>query len=246
MAILVTGGTKGIGLDIALAFATPGNDVCLNYHADESAAAKANAKIEAKGARCHLIKADRGTAAGVAALMATVRAATDRLDQLVHCAVRVAAKPTLEITPDELAAAVAVNGLSLHSLVQAALPLFRPGSTVFFLTSRGGRMVIPNYAAIGIAKALAESLVRYLSVELAPKGVRINCVAPSVVETDAVHTLFGEKTKGIMQHAAADNPSGRAVRPEDYTNLIRYLASPEAAFIQGQVIYVNGGHNVMA
>ncbi len=246
MAILVTGGTKGIGLDIALAFATPGNDVCLNYHADDAAADDARAEIEAKGARCHLIKGDVGTAAGCKAVIARVHAASRQLDQLVHCAVRVVAKPTLEITPDELAAAVAVNGLALHSLVQAALPLFRPGSTVFLLTSRGGRMVIPNYAAIGIGKALAESLVRYLAVELAPKGVRINCVAPSVVETEAVRALFGDKTKGIMQHAASDNPTGRAVRPEDYTNLIRYLASPEASFIQGQVIYVNGGHNMMA
>ena len=137
------------------------------------------------------------------------------------------------------------NGLALHALVQAALPLFRPGSTVFFLSSRGGRVVIPNYAAIGIGKALAESLVRYLAVELAPRGVRINCIAPSVVETAAVRAVFGDKTEGIMRHAAEDNPSGRAVQPEDYTNLIRYLASPAAAFIQGQVIYVNGGHNLM-
>lgn len=246
MAILVTGGTKGIGLEIGLAFAEPGADVFLNYHADEAAANAARARIEAKGARCHLVRGDLGAPEGVRAVMASVRAATERLDQLVHCAVRVVARPTLEVAPDELAAAVAVNGLALHGLVQAALPMFRAGSTVFFLTSRGGRVVIPNYATVGISKALAESLVRYLAVELAPKGVRINCVAPSVVETEAVRTLFGDKTEGIMRHAASDNPSGRAVRPEDYTSLIRYLASPAAAFIQGQVIYVNGGHNLMA
>jgi enoyl-[acyl-carrier protein] reductase III len=246
MAILVTGGTKGIGLDIALAFAELKTDVFLNYHADDAAAETARRTVEAKGARCHLVKGNVGTPEGSAAIIARVRAATERLDQLVHCAVRIVAKPTLEIAPEELAAAVGVNGLALHYLVQAALSLFRPGSTVFFLTSRGGRMVIPNYVAIGIGKALAESLVRYLAVELAPKGVRINCVAPSVVETEAVRTIFGDKTDGIMRHAASDNPSGRAVTPEDYTSLIRYLASPAASFIQGQVIYVNGGHNLMA
>lgn len=246
MAILVTGGTKGIGLEIARAFAEPGVDVFLNYHVDEAAAALAKSSIEAHHARCHLIKGDVGTPEGATAVIEAVKRETARLDQLVHCAVRVAVKPALELDGRELADAVGVNGLALHYLVKAALPLFAPGSTVFFLSSRGGRMVIPNYAAVGIGKALAESLVRYLAVELAPRGVRINCVAPSVVDTEAVRTLFGHKTDDIMRHAASDNPSGRAVMPEDYTSLIRYLASPAAAFIQGQVIYVNGGHNVMA
>ncbi|MBM3482469.1 MAG: SDR family oxidoreductase [Alphaproteobacteria bacterium] len=246
MAILVTGGTKGIGLDIARAFAEPGVDVFLNYASDDGAAALAKTSIEARHARCHLIKGDVGTPECAAAVIEAVKRECKQLDQLVHAAVKPYITSALEADGHELAQAVGVNGLALQYLVRAALPLFVPGSTVFFLSSRGGRMVIANYVAVGISKALAESLVRYLAVELAPRGVRINCVAPSVVDTDAVRTLFGHKTDDIMRHAASDNPSGRAVAPEDYTGLIRYLASPAAAFIQGQVIYVNGGHNLMA
>jgi enoyl-[acyl-carrier protein] reductase III len=123
-------------------------------------------------------------------------------------------------------------------LVQAALPLLRRGSSVTYLTSRGGRIVVPKYAAVGVAKALAESLMRYLAAELAPSGVRINAVAPAIVETDAVRTLFGAEAAGLVRAAASHNPSGRGVTDADYTNLVRWLASPEAEFIRGQAIFV--------
>ena len=114
------------------------------------------------------------------------------------------------------------------------------------MTSRGGRIVVPNYAAVGVAKALAESLMRYLAVELAPRGIRINAIAPAIVETDAVRTLFGAEAGEIVRAAASHNPTGRGVRDSDYTSLMLWLASPAAEFIQGQVIFVNGGANLSA
>jgi NAD(P)-dependent dehydrogenase (short-subunit alcohol dehydrogenase family) len=120
------------------------------------------------------------------------------------------------------------------------------GSSVFYLTSRGGRMVVQNYAAVGVGKALAESLMRYLAVELAPRGIRINAIAPSIVETDAVRALFGAGAGDLVRSSASHNPSGRGVEPRDYTSLMRWLASPEAEFVQGQVFFVNGGANLSA
>jgi len=202
--------------------------------------------IRALGGRPHLIKADAGTSEGCAEIIAAVRRMTSGLDQVVHCAVDAYASPVLDADPERFARAVVTNGVSLLFLVQAAMPLLKRGSTIFFLTSRGGRIVVPNYAAIGIAKALAESLIRYMAVELAPKGIRINAVAPAIVETDAVKALFGAQTATLIKDAASHNPSGRGVEDADYTNLIRWLASPEAAFVQGQVIFVNGGANLSA
>ena len=89
-------------------------------------------------------------------------------------------------------------------------------------------------------------MIRYLAVELAPRGVRINAIAPAIVETDAVRTLFGAEAANLVRHAADHNPSGRGVAASDYTNLMRWLASPQAEFIQGQVIFVNGGANLSA
>lgn len=246
MAILVTGGIKGIGLAIALRFAKPGVDVFLNYVSDDAAAAKAAARIEATGATCHLIKGDIGTPEGAASVLAQVAQRTDRLDQVVHCAVQVLVSPLLEVDLHAFDKAIAINGSALLYVVQAALPLLRRGSTVFFLSSRGGRAVIKNYAAVGVGKALAECLMRYLAVELAPRGIRINTVAPSMVDTEALRSVFGADTDQLLAQNAAASPSGRGVRHDDYCSLIEFLASPAAEMIQGQVVFVNGGHNLTA
>lgn len=241
MSILVTGGTKGIGLAIARRFAKPGAEVFLNYHADAAAADRAVREIEALGAQCHAIREDVGTPDGARRLLAAVAQRTDRLDQLVHCAVKVLPAPLMEVDLDAFTQAINLNGTALAYLVQAAKPLLKSGSTVFFLSSRGSRVPLPNYAAVGAAKSLAESLVRYLALELAPLGVRANCVAPSAVDTEALRQVYGERTDEIMRQSAATNPSGRNVTEDDYCSLVEYLASPEAAMIQGQVIFVTGG-----
>jgi enoyl-[acyl-carrier protein] reductase III len=228
------------------AFAEQAGDVVLGYHGDDAAAAAAAEAVAQAGGRPHLVKADAGKPEGCTAMAEVALAVAGHLSQVVHCVVDAYASTALAADPTRFARAVTTNGTSLLFLVQAVLPLLSQGSTVFYLTSRGGRIVVPNYAAVGVAKALAESLMRYLAVELAPRGVRINAIAPAIVETDAVRTLFGAEAGDIVRAAASHNPTGRGVRDSDYTNLMLWLASPAAEFIQGQVIFVNGGANLSA
>lgn len=241
MAICITGGSSGLGRGIAERFARTGADVFVNYHADDAAAEEAAAAVDAAGGRSHLVKADVGTAAGCAELIAAVRREVDRLDQLVHAAAMARSGALLDLEPEVLGEAVAVNGVALVHLVREALPVMGEGSTVFYLSSRGARFVIPDYGSLGIAKALGEHAVRYLARECAPHGVRVLTVAPGSVDTAAYRAMFPETWEERLAASAAANPMGRGVTVEDCAALVEKLADPELTMVQGQTITADGG-----
>jgi enoyl-[acyl-carrier protein] reductase III len=241
MAILVTGGSSGLGRAIAERFAHDGTDVFVNYHANDEAAAEAEAAIAAAGGTPHLIKADVGTVAGVREVIAAVSAKTDHLDQIVHCAAKAVQGPLLEIDPTELRESIAVNGLALVDLVREAGPLLGRGSVVFYLSSRGARFVIPEYGALGNAKALGEHLVRYLAKELGPRGIRVITIAPGAVDTAALRSMFPDTYKDRLAAAAAANPLGRGVELADAAALIEQLCDPALEMVNGQTITTDGG-----
>lgn len=245
MKILVTGGTKGIGLAIAKRLAAKNNTLFLVYHADEVAALEARARIEAEGAAVHLIRADVGRVEGATNIMAQIKDNTGVLDHIVHAAAMIYPTTMLDADLGKFSKAVETNGLSLLYLVQKAMPLLGRGSSVVFISSSGARMVTPKsrYGALGAAKALAETLILYLVPELAPLGIRINAVAPGLVHTPSVAQMVGseEAAVSIVEQAARTNPTGRASRDSDYTAIVEFLLGPEAEFIQGQVIAASGG-----
>ena len=243
MTIVVTGGTKGIGLAIALRLAKPGEAMVLAYHRDDEAAASAKARVEATGALATTVRADVGTIDGAADLMARAAELGGPLTCLVHGAAMIYPTALLEADLATFTRAVQTNGLSLLYLVQKGLPLMARGASIVFISSAGARSTGWRYGALGVGKALAEAIMRYLVPELAPLGIRINAVAPGLVETSSVAAMVGgeEAAQRLFESAAKANPSGRLSRDADYASLVEYLAGPEAEFIQGQVIHANGG-----
>jgi len=244
MAIVVTGGTKGIGLAIALRLARAGEALFLGYHSDDAAAAAATARLEAAGATVRTVKADVGTIDGALALMEAVAAEGAGLRVLVHSAATIYPTTMLEADLGLFTRAIQTNGLSLLYLVQKGLPLMERGTSIIFISSAGARTVAsPRYGALGVGKAAAEAIIRYLVPELAPRGIRINAVSPGLVETTSVATMVGgeEAAQRLYERAAKANPSGRLTRDDDYASLVEFLASPGPEFIQGQVIHANGG-----
>lgn len=243
-AICITGGSSGLGRAIAERFASRGADVFINYHANDEAAEQALQAVEAAGGAGHLIKADVGTAEGVRILMSFVASRVDHLDQLVHCAAKAVAGRLVEVDPDDLQEAIVVNGLALVGLTRQALPLLREGSTIFYVSSRGARNVIPAYGALGTAKALGEHVVRYLAKELAPRGIRVLTVAPGSVDTAAYRAMFPGSWEERLAAAAESNPMGRGVSGEDCAALVELLADSQLQMTTGQTITADGGYSL--
>ncbi|MGA9794401.1 MAG: SDR family oxidoreductase [Rhizomicrobium sp.] len=241
--ILVIGGTKGIGLAIARWLAKPGVQFFLGYHSDDAAAATAKAEIESLGARATTIKRDVGTIGGCTSIMQQIDTAREEPLHIIHSAATVYPTGLLDADLEKLTRAIQTNGLSLLYLVQKALPKLSRGSSIVFISSAGSRHVGRGYGALGPAKALAESIMHYLVPELAPRGIRINAVAPGTVRTGSVAKMVGnaEAAEIALLRATQANPSGRLCRDSDYASVVEFLISPNAEFVQGQMIDANGG-----
>jgi NAD(P)-dependent dehydrogenase (short-subunit alcohol dehydrogenase family) len=237
--ILVAGGTKGIGLAIALRLARSGVHIFLNYHADDGAARKALDQVRERGATPYLIKQDVGTVEGAAATIEQVASVTDRLDVLVHSS----AVPNPGFLAEQPLAdalqAIHVGGLALLYLVQPAMKLLREGSSVIFLSGSSVDLVLPRHGALASAKALGECMIRYLAIELAPRGINFNTLRSGPVDTDLLRSVRG--SAGGEGPLAPATPTGRRLTLEEIAETAAFLVSPAGAMIRGQIIMVDGG-----
>ena len=237
--VFVTGGSRGIGKAIALRFAGLGaSRVAIGYMRSDAAAEETAEDLRALGAEPILI---RGNISSDRVLEEV--ALLGALDVLVHNAATGVIKPALETEDKHWDWTLSANARALLSLTRAAAPAMPEGASIVGISSLGSQRVLENYTLVGTSKAALEALVRYLAVELAPLGIRVNAVSGGVVETGALEHFPNREE---MLRAGADNPVGRLVSPEDMAGVVTFLCSPEAEMIRGQTLIVDGGFSLRA
>ena len=237
--VLVTGGSRGIGKAIALRFASLGAArIAIGYMRGDAPAEETAAELRTLGAEPILVRGN----------VASTRVAEDvadlgRLDVLVHAAATGVIRPALETEDKHWDWTLSANARALLSLTRAAAPAMPGGSSIVAISSLGSIRVLDNYTLVGASKAALEALVRYLAVELAPRGIRVNAVSAGVVETGALEHF---PNKEAMLEMGARNPVGRLVSPEDVAGVVTFLCSPEAKMIRGQTVVIDGGWSLLA
>jgi 3-oxoacyl-[acyl-carrier protein] reductase len=236
---LVTGGSRGIGRASALALAKAGAQVLVHYGRATKEADAVVAEIVGAGGRAQAIAGDMTEADGPHKLAKQVHAIVGhRLDILVANA-GISRPGTIEATTiqnfDEL---FAVNVRAPYFLVQQLLPILSEGSSVIFVSSLVAKAAVGTLSAYAATKGAVDTIVKHFAAELGPRGIRVNAVAPGVVETDM--SSFTKTEKG-RDYALNMQALKRVAQPDDISGPVVFLASDESRWITGHTVAVDGG-----
>ncbi|MGW5734113.1 MULTISPECIES: SDR family oxidoreductase [Streptomyces] len=239
---LVTGGSKGIGKAIARELATRGASIVLNYFHSHYQAKATRDELTAEGHRVDLIRASVARQEQVDRMFAEVDRLHGRLDILVNSAADGALLPLDEITDAHLDKAIETNYKGGLRCARAAAPLMARdggGSIVTVSALGGSQMVMANYLACAPAKAAAEAASRYLAVELAPLGIRVNTASAAMLSSEVADKFpDADRMQDVIARAT---PFGRLGTPEEFATVVAFLASDDARWITGQVVLADGG-----
>jgi enoyl-[acyl-carrier protein] reductase III len=236
----VSGGSRGIGREIALRFADEGaTKVAIGYLRNDRAAEETAAELEERGAEPVLVRGNVSSAR-----VSQEVADLGPLDVLVHNAATGVIRPALETEDKHWDWTLNANARALLSLTRATAPSMPEGSAIVAVSSLGAQRVLENYVLVGTSKAALEAVVRYLGVELAPRGIRVNAVSGGLVETGALEHFPNREE--MLKAGRERTPAGRMVEPRDIADAVLFLASPQAAMVVGHTLVVDGGFSLPA
>jgi len=238
---VVTGASKGIGAAIAKAYAAEGATVVVNYASDRAGAERVVAEIEGGQGKAIALQADVAKAADVERLFAVTKETYGRIDVVVNNAGVFAFHALDAVTEAEFHRQFNINVLgSLLVAQQAGRHFGEKGGAIVNVSSVISESPVANSTVYSSTKGAVDTLTRALAVELAPRNIRVNVVAPGGTETEGAHTL-GMIGSDLEKKIVADTPLGRLGQPDDIAKVAVFLASDESAWLTGERISASGG-----
>lgn len=246
---LVTGGSRGLGRDMALSLARKGNDVVLTYNSNKEEADKAVAEIQSLGQKAAAFQLDTSKVSSFEAFFQQVSAHLEehtgdtRFDFLINNAGTALYAPFAETTEEQFDAILDIHYKGVFFLTQKALPFLNDGGRIVNISSGLARFAFPGSSAYGATKGAVEVLTRYLAKELGGRGITANVVAPGPIATD-----FGggrvRDNKELNDQLAAFTALGRVGQADDIGGVVAFLCSEDAKWVNGQRIEASGGVNL--
>lgn len=242
---LVTGGSRGVGRGIALALAADGADIAVNYRKDLDSALEVVAQIEAMGRRARAYQASVDDFEQDATMVRMIESELGSVGILVNNAgIASRGQSVADTDPAELQRVMATHALGAHYLSKLVIPAMRelPRGDIIMISSVATRSLGANGAPYNMAKSALEALAYTLAKEERPNGIRVNIVAPGLVETEMGRRLMGA-TAGVkdLRELDALMPFGRVCQPEDVANVVRFLVSDSNSYLTGERLYCDGG-----
>lgn len=235
----VTGASRGIGRAVAIALAREGYAVGINYLKEKEKAEEVAEALRAEGHRAMAVQADVADREAVTAAIRAVEAAFGEIDVLVNNAGISEQHLFQDVTDAFWHRVFSVNVDGAFHTIQAVLPAMirRKAGSIINISSIWGQRGASCEVTYSSTKAALIGMTRSLAMELAPSRVRVNCVAPGVINTDMVQVLGDE----VLQQLAEETPIGRLGTAEDIAHAVAFLVSDKASFITGQVLTSDGG-----
>jgi NAD(P)-dependent dehydrogenase (short-subunit alcohol dehydrogenase family) len=248
---LITGSSRGIGRGIALALAESGVRVAIHYFQNEAAARETLAQIRKRGSDGFFVQADVTRPERITEMFRKVKTEFGQLDIFVSNARPEAPTffaPPLDITLEQWDTAFDSQAKAFLVGVREALPLMSDGGRIFAITYAEGSRTggLQPWVGMGSAKAALESLVRYIAVAVAKRGITVNAISPGWTEDSVLNTLPDQVQQLIRNwHERGWTPTGRLGTPADVGDVVTLFCSEKARWITGQVIYADGGASLM-
>ena len=237
--VLVTGGTRGIGQAISLQFARSGAAVIANYVRGQAAAEALQAQAQKEQLHITVCRADLTAAKGLDDLENVIVGLGGNLHGLVHCAATGVHKAFEELTLRHYDWIFALNVRAFFDLVRRLLPRFASDASIVAVSSQGAVRAVPAYSVVGASKGALEALARHLAVELAPRGIRVNILAPGAIATEAWAAMPNGEDR--LAELARRTPVRRLCTPEEVALAAQFLCSDAARTVIGHTLVVDGG-----